>query len=178
MAQSNAFKFANNILTNGGYDAADLVGAAGGVNTPNFSADIITGTITATNNVTTKLIFDNELFDTDSAYDTSTGRFTVPSGEAGKYHFTTSFMTYETTANNNITNWGVFIRVNGVTTVFLQQNESASTGGYRINHLNATLNLAVSDYIEVFYKVNTSSGTIQVEVGSDWVRFSGFKLIE
>jgi hypothetical protein len=28
--QSNAFKFANNILTNGGYDAADLVGAAGG----------------------------------------------------------------------------------------------------------------------------------------------------
>ncbi len=30
MAQSNAFKFANNILTNGGFDAADLVGAAGG----------------------------------------------------------------------------------------------------------------------------------------------------
>jgi hypothetical protein len=30
MAQSNAFKFANNILTNGGYDAADLVGAVGG----------------------------------------------------------------------------------------------------------------------------------------------------
>ena len=30
MPQSNAFKFANNILTNGGYDAADLVGAAGG----------------------------------------------------------------------------------------------------------------------------------------------------
>jgi hypothetical protein len=33
MAISNAFKFANNILTNGGYDAADLVGAAdGGIN--------------------------------------------------------------------------------------------------------------------------------------------------
>ncbi len=30
MPQSNAFKFANNILTNGGYDAADLVGAVGG----------------------------------------------------------------------------------------------------------------------------------------------------
>jgi hypothetical protein len=30
MAQSNAFKFANNILTNGGYDAADLVGAVAG----------------------------------------------------------------------------------------------------------------------------------------------------
>ena len=29
-AQSNAFKFANNILTNGGFDAADLVGAVGG----------------------------------------------------------------------------------------------------------------------------------------------------
>jgi hypothetical protein len=30
MTQSNAFKFANNILTNGGFDAADLVGAVGG----------------------------------------------------------------------------------------------------------------------------------------------------
>ncbi len=30
MPQSNAFKFANNILTNGGYDAADLVGTVGG----------------------------------------------------------------------------------------------------------------------------------------------------
>ena len=30
MPISNAFKFANNILTNGGYDAADLVGAVGG----------------------------------------------------------------------------------------------------------------------------------------------------
>ena len=41
MAQSNAFKFANNILTNGGYDAADLVGAVGGGT--NFRNIIING---------------------------------------------------------------------------------------------------------------------------------------
>jgi len=45
MAQSNAFKFANNILTNGGYDAADLVGAVGGgkvlqVVSTNFTSEV------------------------------------------------------------------------------------------------------------------------------------------
>jgi len=41
MAISNAFKFANNILTNGGYDAADLVGAVGGG--ANFRNIVING---------------------------------------------------------------------------------------------------------------------------------------
>jgi hypothetical protein len=61
MAQSNAFKFANNILTNGGYDAADLVGAVGG------SSDYVrlaTATITAN---TTAVTFDGYF---SSTYDT------------------------------------------------------------------------------------------------------------
>jgi len=35
----------------------------------------------------TTVQFDNETFDTDSAYDTSTYKFTVPTGKAGKYYF-------------------------------------------------------------------------------------------
>ena len=37
-------------------------------------------------NTTSKVQFNSEVFDTDGAYDTSNYRFTVPSGEAGKYH--------------------------------------------------------------------------------------------
>jgi hypothetical protein len=61
MAISNAFKFANNILTNGGYDAADLVGAVGG------SSDYVklaTSTIAAN---TTAVTFDGYF---SSTYDT------------------------------------------------------------------------------------------------------------
>ena len=35
----------------------------------------------------TKINFDNEIFDTNSAYDISNKRCTVPSGGDGKYHF-------------------------------------------------------------------------------------------
>ncbi len=56
MAQSNAFKFANNILTNGGFDAADLVGAAGGGKVLQVvTATYAGGTISSTTDVTTNL---------------------------------------------------------------------------------------------------------------------------
>ena len=59
-------------------------GALTGHNYPAFHAYHTThpgGSLTA--NTATKVIFDSEYFDTDSAYNTSTGLFTVP--KAGKY---------------------------------------------------------------------------------------------
>jgi hypothetical protein len=54
MAQSNAFKFANNILTNGGYDAADLVGAAAG-GASAFRNIVINGDMSIAQRATTKV---------------------------------------------------------------------------------------------------------------------------
>ena len=55
------------------------------VNRPSFSAE---GTgLTVANSTWTELVGATENFDTDSAYSTSTGRFTVPTGQAGKYYF-------------------------------------------------------------------------------------------
>ena len=50
MPQSNAFKFANNILTNGGYDAADLVGAAGGA-TAGQVIQVVSTTVTTISSI-------------------------------------------------------------------------------------------------------------------------------
>ena len=58
----------------------------GGGNTPAFFVYFTTG-ITLTQNTTTLVKFDTETFDTDNAYSTSTGKFIVPSGKAGKYFF-------------------------------------------------------------------------------------------
>ena len=58
----------------------------GGVNTPAFRAYM--GATQNLNDVTNTVVaYNTEAFDTDSAYDTSTYRFTVPSGKAGKYMF-------------------------------------------------------------------------------------------
>ena len=55
-------------------------------NTPAFRATLSNAT-SMSNGATVKLEFGTEVYDTDSAYDTSNYRFTVPSGEAGKYFF-------------------------------------------------------------------------------------------
>ena len=57
--------------------------AAGGDNTPAFLALGVAQTMT--HDVGADITMSNELYDTDSAYDTGTYKFTVPSGEAGKY---------------------------------------------------------------------------------------------
>ena len=55
------------------------------VNGPSFSAE---GTgLTVANSTWTELVGATENFDTDGAYSTSTGRFTVPTGQAGEYFF-------------------------------------------------------------------------------------------
>ena len=63
----------------------------GGVNTPSFSAyDASNQTIP--NTTYTLLEFDTKSFDTDSAYNTSTYKFTVPSGKGGKYYLFSSVL--------------------------------------------------------------------------------------
>ena len=61
-------------------------GDAGGTNTPNFRASLSSSPTLGTG-AEVYVTFDSETFDSDSAYDTSTGRFTVPSGKAGVYFF-------------------------------------------------------------------------------------------
>ena len=71
-------------LVDGAVTSAKL--ASGAVaNTPAFEATITTEQ-NPSDNTYTKINFDSEVFDTASAYDTSNKRFTVPSGQAGKYY--------------------------------------------------------------------------------------------
>jgi hypothetical protein len=58
-------------------------------NTPAFKVDMASNQ-TLSSGTWTKMNLDNEGYDTDSAFDTSNYRFTVPSGKGGKYQFHTS----------------------------------------------------------------------------------------
>ncbi len=148
----------------------------GGTNTPSFSANKTSGSISFSRGVFTKMPFDNELYDTNSAYDTSNYRFTVPSGHAGKYNFTAHFMSYEQ-SNSNISEYNVAFYKNGSLEVYLVQSESANHGSYRKNMISADLDLAVGDYIELYARLSATAGTARVETGQVYNRFSGHKLI-
>ena len=140
--------------------------AAGGANTPNFAVyqQSSPGT-TLVQNTYTKVVWDSEYYDTNNAF--ASGRFTVPSGEAGKYFFTSTVSMQSVLAEINIDlylNGSSFWRGAAVHS----NNNSAQT-------VTGIIDLSVGNYVEVFVKQN--QGTNQVEGGGSHSYFHGYKLI-
>jgi|APSaa5957512535_1039671.scaffolds.fasta_scaffold196686_1 hypothetical protein len=138
-------------------------------NTPAFHA-ILSSDQSIAHNTTTTILFDSEVFDTDSAYDTSTGKFTPQT--AGKYYIYTVLRndgtgTYE--VNTRITKNGSDVVGDNVT-----DNEgSASSVTFTTVDLNGS-----SDYVII--TIYQPSGGAKNIVGSatDRTYFGGYKIIE
>ena len=131
----------------------------GGDNTPAVSA-YMSSSQTPSDNVYAKIQYNTELYDTDSAYDHSTNyRFTVPSGEAGKYFIYAACYMF---GNNNDEKYqAMSIYLNGSQVrrddKSQQYGTSQSSGG--VQSITGVLDLAVSDYIEIYGKIDVNSGT-------------------
>ena len=134
----------------------------GGDNTPAFQANFTT-TQTLGDNVWTKMQANTEDFDTDSAYDNSTNyRFTVPSGEGGKY-FLYSRMTIISSGGSSAALVGQFmqIRVNSETDTsarFFLEEQDYQGGYYKTFTLLGVTALAAADTVEFYAKSNVGSG--------------------
>ena len=152
----------------------------GGVNTPTFRARL-TSDQSISDNTHTKVQFNTEDYDTDNAYDNSSNyRFTVPSGKAGKYFFTTSVYLLAG-GENNLSYSTLSLRKNGTTV----QETNSDFRGYRIynytNFMTGVLDLAAGDYVEVFaYTAGTSTIVIESNNGGAGTLniFNGYKIIE
>ena len=146
-------------------------------NTPAFFVALTTN-VTISDNTITKIPFATEVFDTDSAYDSSTNyRFTVPSGKAGKYYFTFQ--------------GAMGIKKDYKITIYLKKNgsyvgtEAIFTNGYQPSaddnirsHYTTLLDLAVSDYIEMWVKININGTSSAFLHGDSFTTFfTGYKLI-
>jgi len=138
-------------------------------NTPSFNVyqNAAIGT-TLTQNTATKVVFDSEDYDTDNAF--SSGTFTVPSGEAGKYFFTSS-----------ITMWDALAEIN----IYLYKNGSNFLRGGAINSnigstqtVTGAIDLSVGDYVEVFVVQNQSTNRVEgVTSSRRHSYFHGYKLL-
>jgi hypothetical protein len=153
-------------IARGGTGATTLAGA-GLANTPSFSA-YITANQDVTNATDTIMTFNAENYDTDSAFDTTTYRFTVPAGEGGKY-FINGHVRGE---NTNSYDMILQINLNGAACQF----KNTHHGSYDDIYITTIMALSATDYLELI--VSQTSGSTQT-YGSGTLRteFSGFKLI-
>jgi len=124
------------------------------VNRPAFSAYLSADQSGITDNTWTKAAMDTEFYDTDSAYDTSTYRFTIPTGADGKYCFFTSL---HLEGSNTMDSSSVAFYKNG-TKIFYEEE---GLDNVNIHTLVATFDLSAGDYIELYVKGDiASSGTL------------------
>ena len=149
---------------------ADSITSGAIANTPAFAAYHNTSQ-SIPHATLTKILFNTEITDTDSAF--SSNRFTVPSGKGGTY-FITASVRYTDHASGQY--------------IYVYKNNSSAIGG--VMHLGAgsyndditcsfVANLSATDYIEVF-GIQYSGGALNIEGLSDsWYRthFAAYKII-
>jgi hypothetical protein len=156
--------------------------SAGGTNTPAFFATMSADQTGIADNTFTKVQFNSERFDTDSAYDPTTNyRFTVPTGKGGKYFLSTTLLF---TSSSFLYFTDLVFYINGTAA-----DKFVTTGNDAVNNvknigitLNSILSLNATDYVEVFVKIDTSSaGTFdanQNTTASPRCFWYGYKIIE
>jgi hypothetical protein len=144
-------------------------------NTPAFivSANASTALSETTN---TKVAFNTEILDTDGAFDTSTYRFTVPSGKGGTYMIS-AFGRIDSAANSNlnISQFNIYLNGSATTRTYNYFNNNPVRA---ISH-NATtiLDLSAGDYVEMYAYINSVDNTGGIVNSASYGRFCGHKLI-
>ena len=159
---------------------ANFVSGIGGTNTPAFYATM-SGDQSITNNSFVKISFDTEQYDIGSCYDHSTNyRFTVPSGEAGKY-FIGSQLRFESGANTNLHYCYSTLYKNGTAYTTTHENSNNNEDRSRSLLANGVFDLSVGDYFEAygFISVN-SAGSQNIDAAEQGFTsfFYGYKIIE
>jgi hypothetical protein len=146
---------------------ANFVSGIGGTNTPAFLA-YQSSNQSISNNTTTTITFDTEVYDTDNAFASNT--FTVPSGEGGKY-----FFSFSVRVNGNTQNRLYSELVDGAGNsrgLF----ENGNGGAYDSVAGAVVLDLSASDTLVVKHYHN-SGITNTTFSGRSTVFFGGYKLI-
>jgi len=150
----------------------------GGDNTPVFQAHMSTDQGTLTDNTYYKCSIDTETIDSDGAYDTSAYRFTVPSGEGGKYYIFANVAAG--CATGKFIYGQVSIYKNGSNIVTHSTNEGDYNATNMTMTISAVLDLSAADYLEMYAKVNTDAVNFAIysnNATGGGTNFGGFKLI-
>ena len=140
----------------------------GELNTPAFFAHR-SGGAGVSSGSTTLIQPDNELYDTDSAYNTSNGKFTVPSGKAGKYFFHAGVY-FSPITDADIVSCEIYVN----NSAKALNREMTGTSGNISVQCTLSVDLSAGDYVT--YKVDQNSGSSLNTSGDTLTFLSGFRI--
>jgi len=173
----------NTITIGASGDTTNVIGtlqnngsAVGGTNTPAFFA-YLGASQNCANNTEVEVVMNAETYDSASAFDTSTGRFTVPSGEGGKYYVTAVGRAAGWNANRIYTS----IKINGAGANAIIGEQSAQDSTYVSATASGIMTLSAGDYISMFFYHNNGStqGVYGTATSAGFNTYiTGFKIIE
>jgi hypothetical protein len=153
--------------------------AAGGGGTPaSFSAQLATSTDAVTGDATYyQIICDTVIFDTVSAYNVTTGNYTIPT--TGNYLFTATVCLEGAAASNTVAEVNFQTNENQIALALANMFSSQTSGGQWATSSSAVLSLIEGDVVGLFIQVGSDSKTVSV-AGSDQgqilTTFSGFMI--
>ena len=162
------------------YDFTGTVTGVGGVNTPYFSAYLTSNQTGLSDDAYTKINLDGEYADSDNAYDNSSNyRFTVPSGKGGEYFLSAKF-NGSTQADQDNKDTIVGIYKNGSLLARGRGLLTDSSSDVTQTEANASIitTLAAGDYIELYGRVNSTSGDNNNVAIPHFTTLHGFRIIE
>ncbi len=150
-------------------------GLLSGQNYPAFEAKRASSDQSVSDNSYTKVQFNSEIFDTDSAYDSSTNyRFTPQ--VAGKY-FVYASVIGNSQASSNLQEIRIVIYKNGSfgrsTLTDCRDNylRTKNQGVQAIIEMNGS-----TDYLEIYTRINDTSGDPKVDYDSDGTYFGAYRI--
>jgi len=142
-------------------------------NTPSFVVRLSSAQ-TISDNTATKVTFDTEDVDTDSAF--ASNKFTVPSGKAGLYKFDV-LTRVDSGSDGNLLNCFGYLYKNGTAQhIFYNDYQNNNARAISIS-LSSILNLSAGDYIEVYVAGNSANNSDLTVTHNKYSVFSGHKLL-
>jgi len=156
--------------------ASDFQAAAvAGTNTPAFEAFATSTQSSIGDNVLTKIVFEGEVYDTDSKYNTSNQRFTPT--VAGKY-YVYGMVYIESSSGNNLNRADVHIYKNGSTYKNSVSSYTVDDTTYAITGtISAVMDLDDDDYVEFYARSNVFTGVSELDGRIPSGTFGAFRII-
>jgi hypothetical protein len=146
-----------------------------GTNTPSFLARANTNQ-TINDAAATQIVFGTEYYDTANGFASNT--YTIPSGQAGKYHLYFNINAYD--AGDSLVRLITMLYKNGSSVSDLTHFTSVVNSRLNVGG-SIVLDLSAGDELKIYGYLDTADGTTSAAVGDSaeaHTYFGGYKLIE
>ena len=151
---------------------ADSITSGAVANTPNFLVKSPDTGQTLSTGTWTKLVGWTNVYDTASGFDFTNDKYTIPTGQGGKYHVYARIKNADSTTRRI----QVAIYING-SLASNSRTAAATTTYYSGVQISYVVNLSASDYLEVYGRIDNGGGG-SVMTSTNEELFGAYKIIE